>query len=363
MKSSVFSIFLLSIFLISGCNLFNSDEGKRAEIIDPYNWELRNRFNSLSLLNVDENDHLYAVAENHWAISYDKGQSFNTLQMPDTVQFKLVRNYNNTFYAIGEYDVVEDVFWTPTVVKSNGLFRSADGNNWELILGPFLMDDILLDDEGYLHVAKYNGVSSIDLSTQTEYLNEFLFTNSIDMIRVLAKNSKGDVFAGCHDGIYKTEDNGANWIRVSKQDVHKDLDDVRNLYIDEKDRIFAITTRRLLLSLDDGESWTIHKLKTYDSNAAIKDDSFYLSHIVFSKIGFAFSYDYTGIYIAHFDSIAALYQAGTDEYDYDNQYRYNNLKTFSDGSVIVQGSQFFNYGKINPESEFWTERGWQNIIF
>jgi hypothetical protein len=354
---NLITIVCISGLILSGCNLFNTEE-KPTRKIEPFEWSFDSAPHSSHLMYVDSRDRLYAGGNNYWAISSDKGKTFKTYQQPDSVRFELVKHFENTFYAIGEYEVDEVIFSSPSRVQSNGLFKSDDGNNWELILGPFWMYDLLLDDDRYLHVAKYGGISTIDLSTDTEFLNQFLNTNSADAIKVLAKNSKGDVFAGCHDGVYKTTDNGKNWLRVSYPDVPKNLDSVDALYIDEKDRIFAIAARRLLLSLDDGESWSIQELKYNRPNSPNKWDTFYPGEIAFSSAGLIYTYSYYGLYVAHLDSADTFYFAGPNGYDADNWFEYSNPKAFSDGSVILQNDNSIIYGRINAESDFWLDRGW-----
>lgn len=354
-------ISFFSALLVSGCDLFNSGDSSKKKI-PAFEWREIDYFtsDSITTVNTDSNGDLYVGLERTWYVSTDTGRTFQRFRKPDSTYFSRIERRNDTYYAIGEVDV-EDVFWgSPITVAKQEIYRSKDGKNWEKVIGPFKMYDIAFDNDNYMYISKLEGVVTVNLTDKSKYHTNF-YRNSWwgSIVDVVATNSKGDIFAGCRGGMFKSSDRGETWNKITNS-IGKDYDDINFLEVDEQDRIISIAVRRLLISNDDGQTW--EKLRELDSYNNLQDgriktfEGVYPTNMDIMSNGYLYYASSFGVNIAHPDSMTKFYNAGPAGYDYDSPFPYREIKTFSNGDVLVYNSRRILFGKRNLNSEFWIKR-------
>ncbi|WP_421774138.1 WD40/YVTN/BNR-like repeat-containing protein [Gracilimonas sp.] len=355
-------IFFFPAFLVSGCDIFNSAGSSKKKKIPAFEWREINYFvsDSITSVNTDINGDLYVGSKKRWYVSSDTGKTFKRYKKPDSTHFSHIERRDDTYYAIGEV-VVEDIFWdSPIMVNKQEIYRSKDRWKWEKVIGPFKMYDIAFDDDNYMYISKLEGVVTVNLTDKSKYHTNF-YHNSWwgSIVDVVATNSKGDIFAGCRGGMYKSSDRGKTWNKITNS-IGKDYDDIKFLEVVEQDRIISIAVRRLLISNDDGQTW--EKLRELDSYNNLyegrmrKFEGVYPSNMDIMQNGYLYYVSSFGINIAHPDSITKFYNAGPEGYDYDRPFPYEEIKTFSNGDVLVYNSRKILFGKRNLNSEFWIKR-------
>jgi len=350
---------IVIVVLLSSCGLF-CDKNTPEIIPEAFELNFIRSFSgeTVTYVDVDKSDNIFVATTNEWYMSQDYGETFTTFEQPDTTHFQRVELLDNIFYAIGAVKV-PFYLWgdstSTTTVDSNILYSSKDGSNWTEVLGPFRMVDLLLDQNNYLHISKYNGISSIDLSTGIEYLNEFLFTNSLDFITSMDIAPNGDVYAVSHDGIYKTTDNGKNWNRIS-QEIPKNLDDIHYIKILNEDTFIAHGTRRVYSS-ENGEDWNWYDMYAWSpyskEDLTLRRDTFYPNGFTVDKNGNLYAPDTKGLFYAKSDSISEFNWLGLKGYDYENPFPYNKIFSLSNDDLILFSRTVLTYGAKNRESEFW----------
>ncbi|MDR9416468.1 MAG: hypothetical protein RI564_09295 [Gracilimonas sp.] len=345
--------FLFLLFWVSSCGIFGDRGGSENEEIPAFEWEKVNRFTSetISFIHITPNDELFVGTENSWYRSSDRGKTFIRQGTPDSVIFEFVKNFGGNYYAIGEYDTEISVFGTPTTVRSDGIFRSSNGSEWEQLLGPFWMYDIILDDHQYLYIAKHLGVSRLHIPTMKETIMEFMPEGSNpEFANVLLQNEQGEIYLGTDRGLYRTKDQGETWERII-EGGGSFLDDIEQVEV-TGEKIVAISTKELHQSNDDGETWNIEPIQIYGINDYYTPD-YYYRDVDFTSTGELYTSTSYGLGVGKPDSLSKLYIAGPEGYDLDNSFTYSLLEVFSDGDVAVASKSQIMIGTRNPEADFW----------
>lgn len=360
MKKIFFGTLILSF--ISGCTLISGD--KNPENVpfsgsDAFIWsDINEEFKDITFLGVDEDDLLIIAKNNGWYSSNNYGKNFVYHSKPDSTEIINLKKIDGVYYAIGSLEVQVPLFGDSISVitaSSNALFTSTDGNIWEKFLGSFRMVDFIKDNNNYLQITKYNGVSSIDLDTNIEYLNEFLFTNSSDFIKMIDLDGKGDLFVTSHDGIYKSKNSGRNWFKVTEE-IGKHDDESRYIKILDDYTFVAQGTTNLFQS-DNGEDWTRSKLYIHRPSGykgAVNRMSNYSFSFVVTNDKFGIDIESWGVFVSKPGALNELYFAGPEGYSWDNPFPFNTIKTFNNGNVIVYSKGIgFKIGSRNLDSDFW----------
>ncbi|HBQ60725.1 MAG TPA: hypothetical protein DD671_14185 [Balneolaceae bacterium] len=345
--------FLVLLCCITSCDIFGDRGGSETEEIPAFEWEKAYRFasNNITFIHITPGDELFVGTVKSWHSSSDHGKTFTYHSVPDSVIFKIVKKFGDEYYAIGEYDTEVSVFGSPTTVKSDGIFRSSNGSDWEQLLGPFWMYDIILDDHQYLYIAKYLGVSRLHIPTMKETIMEFMPEGSNpEFANVLLQNDQGEIFVGTDRGLYHTKDQGENWERLI-QGGGSFLDDIEEVEV-TGDMIIAISTKELHQSKDDGETWNsdpiqIHGVKDY------YNPDYYYRDVDFTPTGELYTSTSYGVGVGKPDSLSKLYIAGPEGYDLENSFTYSRLEVFSNGDVAVANGTHVLIGTRNAESDFW----------
>jgi hypothetical protein len=349
------------LFLIGACNLV-SEKDEENRIIpgtDAFFWSsVNNQYSNISYIGITGNDLLVITTDSGWYTSKNYAKDFEFHNNPEGSSLESIKYYDGIFYAIGKTKVQQEFFGDSSSVievDSNLLFRSTDGQSWERILGPFKMKDIILDHNNYLHVSKYNGVSSIDLNSGEEFLNEFLFTNSLDYIRVMDIDEQNNIYATSHDGIYKSSDSGKNWIKVTEE-IRKSEDETRFIKVLGNENYIAQGATRLFLS-DDGENWSIRELflnRPSGYQGEMMRSSQYSFSYTVTDDSYGIDLDAYGVLVSKPEELNELYYAGPQGYNWDFPFPFNYVKSFSNGNIIVySGQSGFMIGYRNSDSDFW----------
>lgn len=359
------TIFLISIFVLNGCDLFNSNGSSKKKKIAPFEWREITyfSFDPITTVNTDHNGDLYVGAKASWYVSSDTGITFQRFNKPDTTFFSHIERKDDTYYAIAEVEVEELFFDSPIKVDKQEIYRSKDRSNWEKVIGPFKMYDIAFDNDNYMYISKLQGVVTVDLTTKSKFHTNFYSNrNWGSIVDVVATNSKGDIFAGCRGGMFKSSDRGETWNKITTS-IGKDYDDIKFLEIGENDEVYSIAVRRLLMSEDDGNTWTLKDLLKYRIIGSGPEKyrkgyftSIYPSNLEIMTNGYMYTADTEGVYIAHPDSMTKFYHAGPEGYDNDHSFPFGGIVTFENGDVLVYNESKILFGKRNLDSEFWLKR-------
>jgi len=146
----------------------------------------------------------------------------------------------------------------------DGIYRSIDnGNSWESIglKHPYYyIFSFVVSSSGEFFAGDltwYGLFRSSDTGRTWNFINRGIPTNQIGMlpeVHKLAINSKSHVFAVTTRGLYVSRDNGNNWSGL--------LYPASSIFITSDDRIFVGSNNKLYRSIDDGASWTVLALPT-----------------------------------------------------------------------------------------------------
>lgn len=345
--------FLVLLCCISSCSIFGDRGESEIEEIPAFEWEKIYRFASdtISFIHITPEDELFVGTLKSWYSSSDRGKTFTRHFAPDSVIFEVVKKFGDEYYAIGEYDTEVSVFGTPTTVRSDGIFRLSNGSDWEQLLGPFWMYDIILDEHQYLYIAKHLGVSRLHIPTMKETIMEFMPEGSNpEFANVLLQNDQSEIFVGTDRGLYRTKDQGETWKRIIEAGGSF-LDNIEQVEVTGK-KIIAISTKELHQSSDNGESWETSQILIHGVNDYYTPD-YYYRDIDFTPTGQFYTSTSYGIGVGKPDSLSKLYIAGPKGYDLENSFDYSLLEIFSNGDVAVANNSHVLIGTRNPEADFW----------
>lgn len=354
-----FFIFFCACFLFQGCNIFSSDKEKEEVQLPPIYWSSRESFpgEGYKSIWVAPNDDIFVSADNSWFKSSNFGRSYTEYFYPDSLLSWEVKQIGNKYYGFGQYvsdyhvigeDTTEIFLW-----HSDLLYRSDNGSDWEIISGPFDMYDFIKIEE-LIFIGKQHGVVVYNEITNEEFAVDFLFSKGLDFVDELAINSKGHVFAGTHDGIYKSEDKGDSWIRVTEE-IHKDIDSVDKILIMDNDDIYAIG-HSVLFSDDDGENWEILKFKMMDYEGGGIRDLFFNDFEV-TEDSIMYAINHLGFFMMRMEKDSLFNFHGSHKYEPNSNeiIDYVEIFPFSNGDILL--SRWDNYvyhlGRRNFTSEYW----------
>ncbi len=186
-----------------------------------------------------------------------------------------------------------------------GVFRSSNsGDNWSQTnsgITDLNINSIVCNSSGMV----FAGTSSSGVFKSTDNGNTWNNTSlNSGTIHSLAANSNGYVFAGSNSGIYRSSDNGVNWIRA--------LDSLTVYSIVSKDNGYVVVLTSLANSVfrspDNGVSWQLREF-SYNFN------SFGLAPngVIFATTGGEF--DALGFY---------LHSSGDDAYSWGYLYNFGS---------------------------------------
>jgi hypothetical protein len=168
-------------------------------------------------------------------------------------------------------------------------------------------------------------------------------------------NTNGEVFAVCHDGIYKTQDNGKNWNRISEE-IPKNLDDIHYIKILNENSYIAHGTRRVYSS-DNGEDWNWYDMYSWSpyskKDLSLSRSTFYPNGFTVDESGNLFALDVQGIFHARHDSISEFNWVGPKGYDYDTPFRFHKIFSTKHGNLILQNGDVLAIAKRNTNSGYW----------
>lgn len=142
-------------------------------------------------------------------------------------------------------------------VGGYGFYRSTNGgSNWTFIdLEGVCINSLAINAyNGNIYAITKNGTLCSNNGGETwNQLNMFPLSNEFQCI---AFNSKGHIFAGHWNDIYRSTDNGTSWTYVYMYTL------VKALAIDSNDNIYAGTIDGVYMSTDNGDNWEHFGLQT-----------------------------------------------------------------------------------------------------
>lgn len=161
-----------------------------------------------------------------------------------------------------------------------GVYKTSDnGNTWmNLGLEGFDLYQIISHNNGYLFVTSTQGIfkSTDDGMHWIESNNGIKNRNNVGRI---VNNKTGILFVSSSLGLscelYRSSDNGENWINVTSKDISM-LYNIHSILTNSLSYIFVAGSMGIVRSTDDGITWTKSWWEEYVGNLAVnsKDNIF-----------------------------------------------------------------------------------------
>lgn len=344
------------------CDLFNQQDKKEDEgvVYDPPYFLSANKhfpFKTPRYIWISKENEIFVGGKYSWASSNNFGTSFSRYSTPDSTLSWNVKKFDDHFYGYGtvpsDYSVIAgDTTLGSLISTFEQIYKSEDGNVWSLVTGPFEMFDFTVKDE-VIYVATDGGVVVHDLQNSQEYFDEFLQTKSLDYINQVVINDNDELFVASHDGVYRSNDFGRTWTKVTEE-ISKDEDYVSKIWLIGDNELYAFGTK-LLHSTDGGESWVKVGLQYEDDSGNLK--SFSSSDLEISSNEMFYSISFRGFYVADLSNSSIVEYSGphSSSVESSNRYDYEEIHYFNNGRVLISNWEniSFKIATKNFSSSFW----------
>lgn len=239
-----FYYLFLAILLLS-CSLVDGEK----KAIDTFEFSKLSRFDQRPITSVNLDEYGSTMVGTWEGLSYYKNADIFGYVSPEiTKKLSHLIEKDNEYYAITE--------------NGNKIVHSSNGFEWTVLFDPQTkIYDILVLDSGTLIAGTVSGVYLYSLSGDSVVKNEFFFASEFltNSISYLLQSASGSVFAGTHDGIYRSKDEGQTWEKVSRE-ISKHDDSISMLFERKDGTVIAGHRDVFYQSNDDGENWTSFKL-------------------------------------------------------------------------------------------------------
>ncbi len=361
MRNLILVIFLVLFF--SGCSLFSSNDENSSDIAkDAFFW---NKTETLPVsvfrgFSISDNEELYVFGDEAWYKSRNRGASFQKFQNPDSAYFSKILKRGSTYYGLAHYSTSVTQYEKDSTLSgyfflTSSIFTSEDGNNWQQKTPSFMSWEFSFQNDSLLHVGREYGIRTYNLENDTYRDREFYSSKLGDFANEIFISSDGAVYLGCHDGIYKSDDNGRTWIRSSKGFIHKDDDNVNFFFENQTGEIYSIGTK-VYQSKDQGESWDIFNIGF--ENEYGNFTSFSGNSINMREDGLIYIASYYGFFVSDFENIEqpkAVFEYGDENrtsWDY-----YDRAYSFKNGDILLlnENQKKILVGEKKTDSEFWQD--------
>ncbi|MCX6151868.1 MAG: choice-of-anchor A family protein [Ignavibacteriales bacterium] len=250
---------------------------------DQNNWKSMNNFNSNSVVSTlasDAEGNLFAgVVDGSILSSKDGGNTWNKVNNISTKSIWSIANNGNELLAGTETGLYRSLdkgnTWVSaglsmqdvrTVTSDNegslfasvwgaGVYSSNDnGKTWTSIndgLTNLSVQSLLINSNSDLYASTF-GSGVVKFNKANSKWNEL--TIGYDYVWSLTKDSKGVLYAGTYgNGLYRSVDNGENWIKVNSSLTAKYI---YSMTVDGNDNIYASSVANgVFVSKDGGENW------------------------------------------------------------------------------------------------------------
>lgn len=229
----------LGLLIWVSCNVSNTAEEFEFE----WNEVAQFQRNQITAIHVSDSDELYVATGKRLFRSVSRNEAYIRLNSPDSASVIKIRTFEdriiiltNVFQRdIGNFG--EDV---------NFLYQSVDdGFTWQEIASGFTMQDVAYQDNK-IHIARTKGITTIDLNSGVTSANQIVDSKLSDVMDEIEVSPDGKIVVACHEGVFISEDNGANWTEIATQ-IGKDNDWIRSiefrgndLYALESSRVYRI---------------------------------------------------------------------------------------------------------------------------
>jgi hypothetical protein len=264
---------ILSVLLLSSCSLFAPEpypEPTRA-----FSLQILNEFNQRPVYGVSILPSNYAIGAHEGIYLADIGlmmvQSRDISQQSS--QFKRVGTTN---YALAEQKRV--------------ISREDSESNWSIVAETTARYDAFeILPSGRVVVGVEGGVQYKDPVSSVWVDVPIPIPGGITPMRInsFLQASNGTLFAGTHDGVYRSKDSAESWQKVT-QSIRKEEDDFHHLFEEIDGTILAVYRFKHHASSDNGETWTARSLPSY-GGAIFRDGDLEYAEIsgdiYFRKVG------------------------------------------------------------------------------
>ena len=189
---------------------------------------------SIKILNIDNNENIYAGDMKTLYISRDAGKSFQEVFNNSSLINSITFNTNRELFVSTE----------------TGLY-SQKYNTWSKIGVSFnlFINQLFYDDNSFLYSASTNGLYKINVSN----FEIELITSNLNMMPIynVTKNSYY-IFIATTLGIYRSSNEGVSWMQLNTGLTNFNI----NCLVAIGSNIFCGTKNGLFVSTDNGNYWT-----------------------------------------------------------------------------------------------------------
>ena len=329
-----YSFLIIGLFVIVSCDLSNqSPDDVNSNL---YEWVEITNFKDawITALAVSEEDNLYLAQSKKLFIQKAGDRFFNRISTPDSAKIVRIRKFNEKLFIIGD---VYRQGGGPGVWGRNVsyLYVSTDeGNNWEEVIGGFVMQDVTYHDNR-IHIGRKHGVTTVDINTGEEFRNRFIESKLSDHIEEIETSKNGEIVVASHDGLHISRNNGEDWTKLSKR-IRKENDWISSIEFDTDNKLYALQSSRTYIL--DVASGNYESFKNGYSN----DQHKIVDEIEIVKVGGSMV-RIANLNVMKFTDISPDKDEGVN-------YNFEYVDVFSDGRIIIGGVDELFIGKKVEQS-------------
>ncbi|MDR3626982.1 MAG: hypothetical protein P4L45_09125 [Ignavibacteriaceae bacterium] len=211
----------------------------------------------------------------------------STSALPDT---------GNSIYSVNSRDVTvnssNNIF---VATNFGGIFCSIDnGSTWTVQKGGFAKDPVLAEynydavtvsaicslgkcifagTDSAIYISQNNG----ETWTKNKDFNDYKVVNLFKL------KNKGELYAGCYHGIFKTNNYGADWTDISTGINWSVYGYALDLEFTSDGALYIATAKGLIKTTDDGKSWTYFGIQDQIQDVEV-DGNGYIYAASYSKL-------------------------------------------------------------------------------
>lgn len=224
---------------------------------------------------------------------------------------------NNNFDPLEEIEVSEGNFWTPTATLPDtgntthfvsthditvnelnyifvatdfaGIFRSTNnGNSWSIQNNGFAgmswipgeinyFTSAVVSLNGYLFACTDSAIY-VSQNNGNSWLVNKKFDDFVKVVLFKPKN-QGEIYAGCYNGVLKTNDFGNHWIDISRDLDWNQLWYAYDLEFTKNGTLYIATAKGLARTSNDGLNWEYLGIQDQTLDVEVSDKGYILTAV------------------------------------------------------------------------------------
>lgn len=240
---------VLTVLLLSSCSLF-VPEPKEIEPIRAFNLTMLHEYTNRTVYGVAILPQVLLIGahEGVYALGFERNILENDRITKESSRFKRI---GNTTYANSKLRSV--------------ISRSDADGQWTILAeSDVVFDAFQILPTGRIIIGVHGGIRHKDPESSDWVDVPIPIPGGLTpmTINTFLLASNGTLFAGTHDGVYRSLDMGQSWVKVSRS-IHKDVDNFHYMYQELDGTILAIYSNKHHASADNGSTWTPRTIPSY----------------------------------------------------------------------------------------------------